>query len=291
MAKKLGDLYSRGKPLEVQDDDNADSVVVYISKINPVEQEEAVRAGNAKQAVVLAGARDHESPQWMAVQGRALMKSTEDLIERLVEEKRVKIEPVCDSKVAHEDEWHKEGYLDGLRDAWANGVQGQYSTDPTDPEAAQVFGELQRFTAQLEAALAAEINPYRRDLEDLSLERLQEEWCEAELKLRGLITFNIEYFRQCLLAAVREPCDGCAVALANGEKHASTHARRYFAAAEEVDALDIHVRSVLQSAYSDLSVNGTEGKDSPPQAASSPSSVPADREATAASSGPMDVAA
>lgn len=296
MGKRLSDLYARGKPAAFSETDSSgsvvgDPVVVYLAKISPVQQEEAARAGNARQAVVLSADRDHTSQMWLAVEGRAAMKPDEELIERLVAEHTARRQPVCENRVAFEDEWHKDGYLTGLKDAWARDIQKRFVTDPTDEEAAHVHAELQRYTAAVDSDLAAEVNPLRRELDELPQDKLRSRWCEEELKLRGLVSFNIEYFKHCLVASVREPCPTCADAVASGEKHVGAHSEPYFSSPEEVDGLDINIRAQLQAAYSDMTVSSTEGKGSPPVAASLPSSVPADQVATDASSGPTDVPA
>ncbi len=295
--KKLADLYARGKPFliaELDEETGApvdEPVAVYLAKINPVQQEEAVRIGNARQAVILTAQQDHSSQQWMAISGRALMKEVGGLVDRLVDEHRAKREPVCESRIAHEDEWKKDGYLQGLRDAWAGGLEAKFAVDPSDPDAARVSAELDRFQAQVDEELLSEVNPFRRDLEQSTIDDLREQWSEAELKLRGLIAFNVEYFKACLAFSVREPCDACPAAAASGEKHVGGHPNRYFSSPDEIDVLDLRVRSQLQAAYNELTVGPTEGKDSPPQAASSGSSAPVAPVETEDSSGQTDVAA
>lgn len=296
--KRLTDLYARGKPVLIEETDDAgettgDSVIIYVAKINPVDQEEAVRAGSARQAVVLAAGRDHTSQQWLAIVARALTQAPADLIEQLVNDEREKQRPVCESMISFEDEWKKEGYLEGLRDAWDTYLRARFEATPEDPDAKRVHDELVRFFEQVDQQLLAETNPLRRDLMSLTPERLQERWCDEELKMRATVAFNLEFYRYALAAAVREPCPSCMAAIESGEKHASetSHPRKYFSGPDEINALDIRLRSQLQRAYNDITVGPTEGKGSPPRAASSASSVPAGQGATVASSGQTDVAA
>lgn len=259
MAKRrrLEDLYVRGRELSV-DDGSGDPVTVWLQKMNPLEHEKAIRKAGAAKAQVLLAQRDHQSEEWQeALTDVSELGGRDVLIEQVIQEEVAKLRESKEAELSFEDEWKKEGYLEGLREAWQSGLDMKYAEDPEDPEARRVFLELKRFTDQLDEQLADEIDALRRDYDDMPLEQLQDKVVDRVLDMRAGLAWLKEYRRCEVFFSVRDPDD---------------HDKYYFSSRDEVDRLSAEVFRILANAYEELAVPPLEGKDSGKTPDSLPSS-------------------
>src|SRR5262249_10119305 len=149
--RRLSDLYVRGKELSI-DDGSGDPVTAWLQKLNEVDRESVLRRANAAKSRHLAFIDDEESDAFQARYGRVReFGERVGLISIIITDDATKARLRVEAQVStDEDTWAKEGYLQGLVDAWAGdddnpGLAKTVVEDPDDPEATRVRNELDRF--------------------------------------------------------------------------------------------------------------------------------------------------
>lgn len=275
--RRLSDLYVVGRPVTVGED-TPEPVEVWLQKINPVQNEDALRRANAARVRTRSQAKDTESEEYLdAVANIRDFATRETLIDLAIAEelrlRRSRIEAEC----AAEDEWSTDDYLQGLVDAWEGspdnpGLKERWAEDHDDPEAARVKSEIDRFEEKVKGLVDAERADLERDYENTPEEDILQKAVERVLEQRALTAFIIEYENWQLYYSVRDP-----------DKHADL----YFLNIEEVRSLEDKTKEVLLAHYRELAVEQTEGKDSPGTPGSSPSSEQPEQAETELSSGPQ----
>ena len=275
-TRRLTDLYQIGTDVTVGDDDG-EPVTVWIRKLNDVDHDTAVRRANAARARVLAlrSAPDDDG-ELASVRMEAGELGREGWVAYLVEDAVARRRPVVEARVGAEPAWSAEDYLQGLRDAWVEGLEERWLEDPDDAEAARVLAELARFSEAVEARLAVEADDARRDLEGLDDAELTDRVVERIVAVRADVAWLSEFRR-------------CEIWL--GTREADHHRKRHFSGREEVDELAQEVLVRLAVAFQELNVDPTEGKGWRGLPASSTSSAPSAAAATAEPSGPEGAAA
>lgn len=290
--KTLNDLYQRGKTINVEDPDEPDvPVTVYIRKLNDVEMETCFRKANAAKAAVEAGRAERGSEQWLAMAEdvKQLFLDDRDLyVEYLLVDHMAERDPVIEAQVAgevirhqnpdgsvdeQETEWMKDGYLQGLRDAWFGGMQERHAADPEDPEAANVLREITRFNDEVRERLEEEHRLQVDALSDLDVDDLRSRVIDRFLETKAATTWAEELRRWQMFFYTRDPVD---------------KRKPHFAERSDVDDADEVVRNQLTAEYEQMVVDITEGKGLPATPASSPQSASLAQEATTSSSGPSD---
>lgn len=287
MAKRLEDLYVLGVDFEI-DDGSGEPVRVWIQKPDPVQHDAIILAAASQQAVVMSSERTQDN-EWLGALAEVVMIDRQLLIDELVYLKEAERRPAAASRVAFDEErdWKvlKSGtdqttwtynYLEGLQTAWEESLKARFEQNPEDSEAKRVKGELDRFEAEVAEELMSEINPHRRDMENQSLEFLQDEVTRQRLKMHALMKWHREHTDQTLFYAVREPDD---------------HSKMYFDSIDQTRRVAREVKNALMGRYNEITMDSVQGKGSPGAAGSSASSAPAAPEETNSSSGPEIVAA
>lgn len=278
--RRLSDLYVKGREL-APTDGNGEPVKVWLNKLNEVDRESCLRRANAAKARYMIEADNESSDQFAAMYAEARdVRSRDELVAFLISEEAQTARRRIEAEIAGtEDKWSEDDYLQGLIDAWIGddenpGLSATIVEDPDDPEAQRVSAELDKFEAQVRAELDVERNRLVKDWEDVEIDTLRRKAAHRLVELKAGEEFIREFRRQQIFYAVREPND---------------HRKRYFATVAEVDDLDDELRLFLIEHYENLVVAPDEGKDSPPEEASSNlSEVPA---ADTEASGQEDAAA
>lgn len=275
-TRRLSDLYRRGVEVTVADDEGDDPVRVWLQKLNPVENESAIRAANAYRARVLMKKRQPDSEEFLATMNEVIDYSPEDLVQYLAVYKVATEAEALEAEYAEEKDWTKDDYLQGLRDSWEEGgLKERYfaqdkENDILDPEAQTCFDEIERFTTGVDARLEQERTALAKDYEQRSHEELQEMVMDQIFRMQADLQWMMEYHKMELYLGVRNP---------------ENHKERYFEARAEVDELEAEVVGRLVEEYQTLTVGVTEGKDLPEKEDSSSASKPQETEQVPVSSG------
>jgi hypothetical protein len=274
LRRRLQDLYVVGQEFTFNDG-RGDPVTIYLRKLNPVDHENAMRRANAARSRTQAVRSQPDSDEYNDVYGSVSEFEREGLIQYLAEEERLNRAAVVEAERASDEEWTKDGYLDGLRDAWAEGLEDRWIVDNSDPEAARVWSELNRFTGLVDKEIEAEIESFKQGLEDRSDEALRQMVLERFLVVRASLAWLSEYRR-------------CEIWLSARELDKRT---KVFASRDEVDELPLEMFQQLTEAYRSLAMDPMEGKDSRATGSSSRSSVPPASPEMEDTCGPEDAAA
>lgn len=255
--RRLEDLYVVGREVTI-DDGRGDPVVVWMQKLNPVELNSVMRIANATRARIRSVRSDKNSDEYMSMWLDVLeWERKEDLIEYLVAESLMRIQERHEAELAAEEEWSEDNYLQGLRDAWEDGLRERHMTEPEDPEVRRVLAELERFSKEADERAADDIAAARAELAELPVEVLQERALDRVINYRSNAAWLEEFHRAELLYGIRQ---------------VENHKAYYFTSRAQLDQLTGEVLSALFAEYSQLSVDVTEGKDSEGTPTSSDSS-------------------
>lgn len=267
-TRRLTDLFVRGKEVTIGDGEGA--ITVWVQKLNPVDQEMALRRANAARARILAKKKDEDSFEYQSTRMDIVGKDADELIEFLVADVIQSKSQSFEAELAAEDEWSKDHYLQGLRDSWNDGLKDAYHMDNDDEEAARVFAELRRFSDEVTKLLQGEAEKLRGDYKDTSDEELENLVFDKMFAATADMAWVHEYRRCEIWLGVRE---------------LENHKKRYFESRDEVDHLEQEVLVPLVAAYHEVNVDVTEGKGLVGTPPSSPSSEQSEKVETAPSSG------
>lgn len=283
MKRRLEDLFVRGAFVDF-DDGAGEPVKVWLQKLSPVEVNLALRRANAARARVKAVKFDPDSDAYMEMRLEVLEWETkEDLVTYLVATVEANVEDRIEAEMAGEEEWSKEDYLQGLRDAWDGGLRDVFVVDPEGPEgveAARVLAELTRFADACRAAAAPEVAAAREHLEAQSMAELQEQAMERVIRYRS----NAAWLNEMRLCEIFYGTHDALPDAKRPGEWVATH-ERYWSARADFDRVANEVLTPLLATYAELSVDVLEGKGSEGTPTSSPSSGSPPEPATEASSG------
>jgi len=249
--RKLSDLYVVGKEIIFDDGSGEEPVAVWISKISPIEQRNAVDAAASERARVLLFKRLPEDDatrlrfrdQLAEMDG----ENRDTLVEFLISAKMYEAELSAESRLGAEEPWSKDDYLKGLQDLWVKEMKERYYRDEEDKEAAQVYGELKKFADEVQEAVADEKDSLKSQYEDTPLVELQEKTIDRLIETEADFAWMNEFRRQQVFYATRTPED---------------HRVRFFEDRSEVDEIQDEVFERLLTEFTQLTVEVMEGKDS-----------------------------
>lgn len=269
VKRRLEDLYVLGKEVTF-DDGNGDPVTVWLQKLNPVELSTALRRANAARSRVRTIKNDPTSDEYQSYWLEVLdFETAGALAEYLAAEGAMRAQEREEARLGAEEEWATDDYLQGLRDAWTEGLGEKHLIDP-DEETIRVIGELDRFQALASEAAEVVAAEILAEYQAKDLEILRDEALERIISYHSNAAWLDEFHKVELWKGVRDPVK---------------HNTYYFDKRDQVDNLSAFVVGRLTNAYAELSVDVVEGKDSEETPSSSNSSVPVDEAETAVSSG------
>lgn len=265
--RRLGDLYVLGRDVTISDG-RGDAVTIWLNKLNEVDRDAVLRRANAAKARYLIEARNEQSELYQAAWAQILdFDDRRALVSVIIADEVIKFRRSVEAELGDDKEtWGKDGYLQGLVDAWFGdttneGLKSIHIDQPEDPEVVRVLDELNRFSEEVTARVSMEADRLEADWVAIDEEKLSREATHHILKRRSEEVFVAEFERQQLFYVTREVDD---------------HKKRYFGTIQEIDDLAERVRNELMAAYSLLVVDSDEAKDSPAiQDSSSSSESPA----------------
>lgn len=284
--RRLEDLYVVGREMEFDDQKGGGAVVVWLQKLNPLETERVIRRAGAEKAKLLMVRNNTETDEWLeSYTDVDEFGDRETLIEYLISEDLANYRDAREAENSFEDEWKKDGYLQGLRDAWIGepdqlGLKDAYAEGPgtdADPneqyaEAEKLLAELTRFDDQVKKLVDGERKKLHRDWATKSDEDIRRAATERFLTVKADMAWGKEFRRMQVWLSVRDPED---------------HDVLYWEKRSQVEKVDPRIVNALASAYSDLEVDPQEGKDLPPIPTSLAPSERSGEAETAEPSGPL----
>ena len=246
--RRLTDLYSRGKEVEI-DDGSGDPIRLWIRKMTPADAELAYLKASAKRASFLAmGKEDPPSDAYVALRGEIDRFTKENLVLWATANEMLKEEAKIAAQIADKDEWKKEGYLNSLQERAADpGFQQKIEEFPEEEEVVRVQGELTRFTTQVEKEVERIRKRTEREMGDLSEDELAEKVLATMLESQADAAWLSE-FSKCQIWR-------CTF---DGDKRNE----RCFQTREEVDELQAEAVRLIAEQIEELHVADMEGKES-----------------------------
>lgn len=248
--RRLTDLYVVGKPL-VFDEDSDDPIEVWLSKLSPVQQRDAADNATGARAKLLSLKMNPDSdPRQVAVFQEQLsdlgVNDRDSKIEFLMVPKVQEARAAAQARIAGEEKWSDNDYLNSLQSAWNDGLADKFAKDEEDEEAKRVYDELIAFTDAVEEAVEEERDVIRVEFTHFSDEELDTEVLNRAIDAEADFAWVNEFSRWQIFYATREPSD---------------HKALYFDTRSEVDELDPKITNRILEEYNAMVVDPVEGKD------------------------------
>lgn len=247
--RRLRDLFVVGKLVTV-DDSTGDPIEIWVQKLTPYEAKQSVDRSNAARAKVRALRFKDEDDLRATIAGDedldGFFDSRDAMINMLNATKLSEERQSTEAELAEQEEWSKDGYLEGLREQWTPKMEARYLVDDTDAEANAIHDELDRFRLLVEEKMAGTRTALARKYDDQSDEELMKLTIDQMIDLQADDAWVLEFRRQEMYCSVRDPED---------------HDGYYFESADEVDFLAGETRRRITQEIDSLSVDPSEGKD------------------------------
>lgn len=261
--RRLTDLYSRGEYIELSDNSyvthpdgtktSTPPIVLWIRKMTPVDAETAYLKASARRATLIAGSKtDPPSDLYVSLKGEIDQFTKEDLVAWAVGTDLVSRRPVIEAKVASDEEWTDNRYLESLRERITDDDFGE--KDAEDPEVVRIVAELARFQEAAEKAI---------EVERGRLTELYEQDTDVELRDR-ILKDMLQGQGDALWLHEFQSCQVWLCTYDGEDKK-----KRYFTNRSEVDELQAETAAAILEAVERLHVGDIEGKDSQQTADSS----------------------
>lgn len=257
MSRHLSDLYRTGKIVKLNDSSGGEPVEIWLEKLRAFQAGKALRAANAERAKKFVVLRDKGSEEYLAISADVWTKTKDQLVEEVASKDLADKYQAIEAELESEPEWSEHDYIQGLKDAWAEGLSAQYALDSEDAEAKKVFGEFERFSVEALKRFEVAKEDILASYEMFSEDELREKWVESKIESEANEQWFIEYKYQEILYSVRQPED---------------HVKMYFPNRAALDDLDRSILLTLIAEYNALNVDVSEGKDLQSTLPSSPSS-------------------
>lgn len=259
--RSLKDLFMVGQ-LETLTD-GSDEVTVYIQKLTTAKIEECYKAANKSKSTVKALIKEYDKKKDLGEEVQfsedlgfyieevdEFLETRDDFINYLISKDEDEARQSKEAEIAANDEWSKEGYLEGLQDSWHEGLKEIYLTEDEGSEeyekAKVVLDELARFQALVEVEMKDVRNELIYDLQDLTDETLREKAYKQYIKDVAEGEFIKTFLMHQVYHAVRDP---------------ENRSEYIFSSPEDVYELTPETFAILQNAIQKITVPSTEGKD------------------------------
>jgi hypothetical protein len=247
--RRLSDLYIRGVELALNDDEGDDPIVVWVSKLTPLQREQAGAEANKERAkaLLLKNAPDMDAERIARVDQLELvgLDSRESRINFIVMPELQRLEKSISEEIAGRDEWSKDNYLVSLQDSWNDSLHSKYDEDPEDVDAKRVFAELMRYTEAVNKKVSAGRRGLVKEYESASEAEVLKKALDRAIEVEADTRWYHEFKRWIVYFAVRLP---------------ESHKDLYFESKVEVDELDQRIFDRIFDTYESISVDPVEGK-------------------------------
>ena len=246
--RRLTDLYIRGKELSLNDNTDEEPIVVWVSKISPLENRDAAERASQVRATILAAKYldDHDDGRIQYLDQLSELGDRDNIINFLILPKLQEAQLSHEAELASEDKWSKDNYYASLLESWNSGMAEKYQENPKDTEAKKVFSELTKFANEVEKRVDADRIDLQSTYDIKSDEEIRREAIDRLIDTESDFAWLAEFRKWQIFFAVREP---------------GSHKDRYFLQKEEVDALDPRILAEIVNTFLEVSVDSLEGKD------------------------------
>jgi hypothetical protein len=243
----LSDLYVRGKEILI-DDGAGDPIKIWVQKLNPVENERAIRYANIARSRWKSLSSRPDSEEYLEILTYIddAFPDRESKVRFVISDEVSRARQSAEAEIASEEEWEKDNYLIGLVDAWENELKEMFIKEPEDAEAIRVHDELDRYSKLVEQAVETFEKSLMREYESMDEASLHEKAIERWIQSQAEYRWFME-FRKCQLwLSVRDP---------------DHHEKLLLEDRHDVDSLAQEVVDRLTAEYESVIVPISVGKD------------------------------
>jgi hypothetical protein len=247
--RRLSDLYVVGKKEVLTDGEN--EIEVWVQKISPLDQRNSMDMAHAARAKVIASkAAPDDDNLRVSVTAEAewdgFTAERDEMIEFLSLSDLSKSRASHEAEVASLDEWSKNEYYSGLREAWDSEMNERFDANPEDEEAGQIFRELTRYMKEVDRLVEKDRKSFVRGYATVSDEELKRKVIDGLIETQGDQVWVTEFRKAQLFFALRDPDD---------------HSQHYLDDPDEIDVFDVRVTKQLFDAFDAIMVDPSEGKE------------------------------
>lgn len=246
---RLKDLYVRSATVIITDEDGSYEEHLLIRKLNPLQYQEITDKANAARAVFLTAKQNPDTADHMQILGYVMALDRDQKIEQLVGAQRLKIMSPKFDELELEEPW-KDGYIDGLREAWNGGLEDKLAQNPEDEEAIRVRKELEKFRDEAMRRTELDIDGYKDSIWRKGDKELTDEVMDLMFRLLSTPRFNEEFQRWEIFYATFY-----------AEDDPEFPGESYFKDITEVRVLQPEVLAAISAEIRKLTVDSVEGKD------------------------------
>lgn len=283
-VKRVTDLFVEGAEALLGQDDAGEPVLIWVNKLNPFQEEEARRDGQARRGQRMAELEKDDSPERQGVFAEIGMLDDPGLARRYVQLKTDEIMmEVYDDLFADEDlreVYERTRRLPGLlRDAGAA---------PDDPRFKQVEEDLSTWMKAQDAARKKAVREAEADALEQTREDLAKAYVAEWIQKSTMAEFVNERQITELWMAMRD-CQGKAIETIGKFDHTGCdHSARLVEERADVTTLPSGVLAKVRDTYDSIIVNTGEAGFSDAPGSSSASSEPSDAEAEGSTASTQD---
>lgn len=250
--RRLQDLYVRGQMFSVDDgSDPENPVEVWVQKITPLEQKNAIDKAHSARARIRASKNTEDGVELRTrlqaeAQIAGFFVTRENMIDFVEAEELRRKQMSHEAEIAGSERWSENDYLNGLRTAWEDGLMERYLLDSNDPEASGVYEKLKDFFDEVDEKMQAERRAMIFQYESTSDNELKEKIVDMMVDGEADEAWLTEFRKWQVFFAIRDPKD---------------HNQRYFESRDDVDTIDQKILRDLFTVFDELMVDITEGKE------------------------------
>lgn len=246
--RRLTDLYVKGRVVTLNDDSGEPAIDVWVRKMTPVDMSTALTKANAARVRLLSLKKQTPpSEEWLSVKNEVIDLDREILLQWAIQGKFVIRKVVIMARIAFENGWNEDNYLNGLEEEYASEeFQQKLAEEPDNESLQRIALEYERYIAECEAEYIKELERLNREFDTMSDEELQEYILDEQLKLQADTSWLMEYQK-------------CMVWLCCFDNE--NRKQRMFESRAEVDEVQPEVLTTLFQECEALNVPDAEGKD------------------------------
>lgn len=244
---RLSKMYTLKR--EVTFTDESGDFSLFIRKATPVETRDSIQNSLKVRAMFMALENEpSDNPLKIGyadiLEGIGL-DNRDSLIEYICNEDVLKLRISIEERVAFDDRWAKDDYINSLQEAWEDGMREKWMLDNDDPEASLVFNALKKFTDEVEELFIEELEDIYASKEDWSDQKLMDAAVNKFIKRHASSEQATEQnkWKVYYCTYTDENCTD-----------------RFFESRDEVDSYpDLFARLIEE--YDEMSLDSLEGKD------------------------------
>jgi hypothetical protein len=188
--RSLEDLWNTGKEYDISPSRDG-SATVFVRKLGPAQQSQAVRMANADRSKLIVSLKDKESERYLAAYAEALLLERDAKIEQLAQTEIAESRDKIEQEISENSEWADEEYLQSLIDSWENGLLEEWlkGEGNRSEESERVWSEIQRFNEEISKKLEGHLKRAKASIEHLEDEELNERVAKAEIEYEASVAW------------------------------------------------------------------------------------------------------